>query len=374
VARILQVFRPLTGGTYAHVRVLSEFLAAKGYEVAACGPPGVGFPVPLIPAAIPRAGSPVSALAAVRDVGRAYRSFEPDLIHAHGAQAGVVSRLARPARPEAALVHTPHRYAFEDGAGSSWRNRAYRAMERALMPATTAVICVCDHERGLARELGAGDRAHVVHNGVETVPDAPVPEAVAAFAAGGDRLLVAVSELFRRKGVEVLAEAMAILASSHPGARLVVAGDGPDRAACEAAIRSFGVTDRILLSGHVDGVGGLLRAADVFVNPALAEGLPYAVLEAMSIGSACLVTDAGGTPEAIEDGRSGIVVPRGDAAALAAAAARLLDDPELRSELGAAARERMRTHFTRDRMLADTLAIYEQLELGPGQAGVLAPT
>jgi len=370
MARILQVFRPRTGGTYAHARVLAEAFAARGHEVAACGPPGGGFSVPLFPAAIPRDADPVAVARAVRDVGRAYRTFAPDLIHAHGAQAGVVARLARAARPGSPLVHTPHRYAFDDGRGNTARNRSYRAIERSLMPATTAVICVSEHERDLAIRLGAGSRAHVVHNGIEPVAESPVPAEIAAFAAGGDQLLVAISELFARKGVEVLVEAMSLLAADRPGVRLVVAGDGPDRDASEEAVSRLGMSEQVMLAGHVDGVGGLLRAADLFVNPALAEGFPYAVLEAMSVGCACLVTDAGGTPEAVADGRSGVVVPAGDAGALAAAAGRLLDDPALRDALGTAARERVISHFTRDRMIAGTAAVYASLGIAVDAADV----
>ena len=188
----------------------------------------------------------------------------------------------------------------------------------------------------------------------------PPPERLSEFAAGGP-LIVAVSELFARKGVEVLIEAMPSVLAAHPGARLIVAGDGPDREAVEAAHGGSPVADRILLAGHVDGVAGLLGAADVFVNPALAEAFPYAVLEAMSAGCPCVVTDAGGTAEAIVDGESGLVVPTHDADALAEGIRALLADPDRAAALGAAARERVSTLFTRERMVAGTAAVYGEL-------------
>ena len=171
MARILQVFRPRDGGTFGHVRVLATELTRRGHEVAVCGPSGEGFDVPLLEAEIPRAPTPARTLAATRAVGRAYRSFRPDLIHAHGAQAGVVARLTRAAAPGVPLVHTPHRYAFDDGAGRSPANLAAWSVERALMPLATRVLCVCEAERRIAVRLGARDRARVVYNGIEPVEE-----------------------------------------------------------------------------------------------------------------------------------------------------------------------------------------------------------
>jgi glycosyltransferase involved in cell wall biosynthesis len=365
MARVLQVFRPRTGGTFGHVRVLSSELAARGHEVAVCGPAGEGggFEVPLYPAPIPRSPSPAIG-PAVRAVGSAYRAFAPDLIHAHGAQAGVVARLARAARLRTPLVHTPHRYAFDDGGPASASHLLYRSLERALMPLATRILCVSEAERRIAQELGAGDRARVVHNGIVPLEPGPLEPPLAGFADGGP-LIVAVSELFRRKGVPILLEAMCEVVGSVPGARLIVAGEGPDRAEVEAALARLGLGERVMLAGHVDGVAGLLAAADVFVNPALAESFPYGILEAMSIGCPIVVTDAGGSGEAIVDGESGRVVPPGNAAALAAATVALLTDPGEARRLGAAAAARVRERFTRGRMITGTEAVYAEL-LGAG--------
>ncbi len=370
MARILQVFRPRTGGTFGHVRILAAALAERGHEVAVVGPDGPGgeFVVPHIDAAIPRSPAPVATLAAVRDVGRAYRSFRPDLIHAHGAQAGAVARLARVAAPRTPLVHTPHRYAFEEGGPRSPALILRIALERGLMPLATLVLCVCEAERRIALRLGAGDRARVVHNGIVPLEPEPLDPRLAAFAGEGP-LIVAVSELFARKGVPVLLEAMAAILAIHPRARLIVAGEGPDRAEAEAARDRLGLGDRVLLAGHVDGVAGLLAAGDVFVNPALAESFPYGILEAMSLARPCVVTDAGGSTEAIVEGRSGRVVPAGDAAALATAVLELLADPAIARRYGDAAAARVRERFTRAQMIAGTEAVYAEL-LGrrPGSA------
>lgn len=360
MARILQVFRPRTGGTFGHVRVLTAELTARGHEVAVCGPGGDGFSAPLLEAPIPRSPEPAATLKAIRAVGRAYRGFGPELIHAHGAQAGIVARLARAAAADVPLVHTPHRYAFEDGAGPSPAHLAYEGIERALMPLATRVLCVCEAERRIAVRLGAGERARVVHNGIDRFePGAPEPR-FAALARQGP-LIVAVSELFHRKGVPVLIAAMPAVLGSFPDAHLVVAGDGPDRGEAERMRDRIGLRDRIHLAGHVDRPGALLAIADVFVNPALAESFPYGILEAMALARPCVVTDAGGSREAIADGRSGLVVPTGDSAAMADSVMRLLGDRDLAERLGAAAAARVDERFTRQRMIAGTERVYAEL-------------
>jgi glycosyltransferase involved in cell wall biosynthesis len=111
-------------------------------------------------------------------------------------------------------------------------------------------------------------------------------------------------------------------------------------------------------------VAGLLAAADVFVNPARAESFPYGILEAMSLGCPCVVTDAGGSAEAIVDGDSGLVVAVRDPAALAGATLRLLADHDLASRLGTAAAERVRDRFTRAAMIAGTEAVYRDVLRG----------
>ena len=110
MARILQIFRPRTGGTFSHVGVLAAEVAGRGHEVAICGPSatdGHDFGCRFDAAEIPRGFAPAAASGAIREVGAAYRAFRPDLIHAHGAQAGVVARLALTAHDRITpLIHT----------------------------------------------------------------------------------------------------------------------------------------------------------------------------------------------------------------------------------------------------------------------------
>lgn len=366
MARILHVLRPSGGGAFGHVRVLGREQIKRGYEVAVCGPHGEvadSLDVPLFEIAMGRAIDPRRDAAVVREVGRVYREFRPDLIHAHGSKGGVFARIARAALPGPPLIHTPHQYAFVNYFSSGGQQRAYRLIERALVPMTSIVLCVCEEEGRLAASIGAGRKVRVVHNGVQPLEPAPPPAELAEAVATADPLIVAVAELHERKGLATLIEAVALMRERHPRIRAIVAGEGDERLRLEAMRRDLGLEDAVLLPGFVSPVAGLLTAADAFVNPAWAEAFPYAVLEAMSLAKPCVVTDVGGTAEAIADGECGYVVPPRDAPLMAAALERLLADGELAERFGATARERLLQRFTRERMVAGTLAVYGELGL-----------
>ena len=114
--------------------------------------------------------------------------------------------------------------------------------------------------------------------------------------------------------------------------------------------RAKGLADRFALTGWLHEVGPFLRALDVFVLPSRFEGLSLALLEAMAIGTPVVATNVGGAGEAVVSGETGLLVPPDSPAAMAEAIGRVLDDRNLRQELGAAARDRWLAHFTAQQM------------------------
>lgn len=182
------------------------------------------------------------------------------------------------------------------------------------------------------------DRLHVVPNAV------PGPELLRTREPGPPRLLF-LGQVGRRKGTSDLLEALArpeVLA--HPW-RLTVAGDGEVEAHARQA-EALGLGDRVDFTGWLgpDDVARELHAADVFVLPSHAEGLPLAVLEAMAHGLAVVTTPVGAIPEVIDHGDTGLLVPPGDPAALASELTRLLASEEERIALA----ERARARWVRD--------------------------
>jgi glycosyltransferase involved in cell wall biosynthesis len=202
---------------------------------------------------------------------------------------------------------------------------------------------------------------------IEVSYNAVDPERAAVAAPPGLReqlggsatgtLVLTPARLDAQKGHRVLLEA----ATEVPDACFLLAGEGPEREGLEARARELGVEDRVRFLGRREDVPQLLAAADLFALPSLYEGSSLAVLEAMAAGTPVVSSAIGGTDELIEDGRSGLLVPPGDAEALAAALRRALDDRELREALATRARERVDAGLTRTQNAERVTTVYREL-------------
>jgi glycogen synthase len=261
--------------------------------------------------------------AAVRRAGR-----DADLIHAHWLASALVVPLAW--RPVVLTLH---------GSGSAGRFEDLQLiarkprLARMLLRRARVVIAVSEQLAEAARRVGARD-VRWIPNGVE------IPAEIGAEADPPEILFV--GRLAPEKGIHELAEATR-------GLNLVVAGDGPLRPL---------MPDALGFVPHEE-VERLLARAAVVVLPSHREGLPMALLEAMAHGRAVVATPVGGIPTLVEDGRTGLLVPPGDAGALRAAIERLLADSELRARLGRAARERVTELCSWERVVDETLAAYD---------------
>lgn len=207
------------------------------------------------------------------------------------------------------------------------------------------VVTISDYLRGqMMRHLPAADwsRLKVVHCGLEddffTATPAPLP---------AEPALLCIGRLCAEKGHLLLLEAFARL--DRPGVRLVLAGDGEFRPLIEAKIAELGLGDRVTLTGWIGGdeVRRRINEATLVVQPSLMEGLPVVIMEAMAMGRPVISTFVAGIPELVQDGKTGWLVPAGDAGSLARAMAKALDTPAGRlEEMGrtGAARARERHH------------------------------
>lgn len=290
-------------------------------------------------------------------LSRRLRRERPALFHAHlswplaakwATAAAVLARL-----PTVATVHLIPEFRLD---------RSSYLQLRALARGVDRYIAV---SQALADELAGRfhwprEKIEVVYNAVQTERFGCVaPERLHAELAGSERrpIVFTCARLDAQKGLEILLRA----ATALPEAVFAIAGDGPLGPSLERLAEELGVADRVRFLGFRRDVPQLMAAADVFALPSLFEGSPLAVLEAMAAGRAVVSSAIGGTNEVVVDEESGLLVPPGDAEALAAALRRLLGDRPLRESLAENARSRVEERFTPAAMVHRVEQIYEQL-------------
>ncbi|HSL81291.1 MAG TPA: glycosyltransferase family 4 protein, partial [Thermoanaerobaculia bacterium] len=281
-------------------------------------------------------------------------------------------RSVRPVRADGAVVSRPT---------ASERLFAWlRAPVLAVLGRTTARLAdrVVAPSRATAAELEEdyGARAPaVIPNGVTPAPAAPPGVGPGELPPAGSPMVLFAGRFRTRKAVAVLLEAFARLLREHPGAALVLAGDGEQRGALEARAERLGIAGAVRFAGVQprDALPAWYAAADLFCLPSLYEGFPLAILEAMAAGLPVVATAVAGVPEAVVDGVTGRLVPPEDAAALARALAELAADPERARRMGDAGRRRVETEYAIPRIAAAYLDLWGELAPG-GSAAPGSPT
>src|SRR5262249_50184498 len=221
--------------------------------------------------------------------------------------------------------------------------------ERALAPATAALIGVCEAERRIAlgARLDLGERFSVVRNGCPPCAAPPAPHAGPVVGT--------VSTLRRAKRLDVLLDAVLRILAAVPDAQVRMVGEGPEGPALRAHLAA--VDPRVVFALFAPPAADHLRALDVFVLCSGWEAFPIGVLEALACGVLQVVTDVGGIREAVVP-ETGLVVPPRDPPALAEAVIALLRDHAQSAGLDTASRARHAERFTVERMVAETAAVY----------------
>lgn len=292
-----------------------------------------------------------------------------DIVHSLLFRAHLLGRLAAPRVGARAVVNS---YRSSSEAGSGWLLRADRWTRSRVTrfhlqsPGLAAAL-----QNRLGVESG---RCVVIPNGID------LTEADAALALGRDEarrrlglfptdLAVAcVGRLHEEKGVTHLVGAFHALLQAHPTARLLLAGDGPARRQLETMVEALRLGPFVRFLGTLADPWPLLAAADVFALPSLWEGMPNALLEAMAAGLPSVATAVGAVTEMVSEGREALLVPPGDAGALARALAELAASPARRREMGALARRRVEAAYRIEATVAQTERLYDELLAPPGRA------
>jgi glycosyltransferase involved in cell wall biosynthesis len=379
--RVLEVIASSRGGGASHVYDLATHLDASRFEVEVAMPEdggnvtatdfvehGVKFH------ALAIAGG--FSVAAVQQLRRLM--VGADLVHLHGARAALFGRLAAATlggqRPR--VVYTIHGFAAPHYAPP--RRQLLLGVEQTLAPLVDRFIAVSHHEKGalVAAGVTQPDRVCVVWNGIDIARfQAEATDVATVRAALGvpleATLLTSVCRLFKPRDFDTLLRAVRQVVDGKlheraPDVHLLIVGDGPLRAEIEAQVATLGLTQHVTLAGWRRDLPAIYAASDIFVLTTWGwEGLPLTVLEAMAAGKAVVASRAGGIPEEVVEGETGLLVEQQNVAALAAGLAKLVVSPETRARAGQAGQARVAAHFSLPVMVENTAAVYAQLLAAP---------
>lgn len=281
---------------------------------------------------------------------RAFQKLRPDVIHCNLCTpwAGAIGLSAALSLSNLRVVRVDQLPLRTTDAVQLWQTRA-------LSLRVDAHVAVGQASARRMEDFYALGR-HSVLSIPNGVPDAIAPQPPIDQR---DRMLIvgSVGRLDRMKAHDVLIQAIAQVKNL----RAVIVGEGSERAALEQLAIDLGVSDRVELRGWSDNPRDQLAEFDIFTLPSRSEGFPLAIIEAMLAARPVVATRVGSVPEAVADGKTGLLVEKDDINGLAAALQQLVDSSDLRLQLGNAARQIAQAHFTSDRMAASYLKLWQTI-------------
>jgi len=315
---------------------------------------------------VPLAPRSEADLRAAWRLSRVLKDLSPEVVHAHDAHAVALASLALSLghleRGPLLLASRRVDFHLQGNSFSRWK---YRQVD-GFIAASEAIRAML-----VADGIAAG-RVVTVHEGIDVdrVVAEPAATIHAEFWLPTHAPLVGnVAALVPHKGQRHLIEAAALVVRDVPDARFVILGEGDLRQALERQIKDLRLDKHVILAGFRPDVLAFHKGFDLFVMSSVTEGLGTSLLDAMASSKAIVATRAGGIPEVVVDGETGLLVPPRDHHALAAAIIRLLKDPALRERMGRAGFERVRTRFSAARMVDQTVGVYRAWRAALPRAG-----
>lgn len=290
----------------------------------------------------------------MRRLARLARDEDVQLIHSHGKGAGLYGRLIA-AITGLPCVHTFH--GVHVGEYGAVKKGLYLGLERVLGHFTAMAIAVSGGEAALIREarLLPEAKLKIIENGVA------VPRVLNHTPQGDVLQVVAVNRYDTQKNPELLLEIAALLKAKNAPVFITVLGRGDALESFRARVRANELDSHIMLAGPTDNPRERIRQAQVFLSTSRWEGMPLAVLEAMSEGLAIVATDVVGNHDVVENEVCGLLYPTENAAAATAHLIGLAANPARCAKLGQGGHTRSLTHYSMARMGQETLALYKAI-------------
>ncbi|MBJ7598142.1 MAG: glycosyltransferase family 1 protein [Candidatus Nephthysia bennettiae] len=375
-SRPIRVARVITrlniGGPARHVTILSTGLGPEFETVLFAGAPAdcegslvemarsAGATVVTIPE-LRRQPAPLADLRVLWRLYREFRRWRPDLVATHTAKAGMLGRVAAALAGVPVRVHTFHGHVLH-GYFGSFGSALVRLTERLLDRLTTRSIAISPEIAADLREAGIGrNKTTLIPLGLdlERLAD-PGPGSLRRQLGldDGQPLVGLVGRLVPIKAPGLFLDASRRVMESLPAARFVLVGDGELRAELERRVGDEGLRHAVRFTGWRSDLAEVYGVLDLVVCCSINEGTPVSVIEASAAGKPVVGTRVGGMPSVIQHGVTGLLVPPGDPAALAAAMIAILGDRDLAGRMGAAGTAFSHERFGRERMVSQVRDLY----------------
>ena len=320
-----------------------------------------------------------NAFQILRSLTEVFRQRQIDLVHTHRYKDTVLGMIAARLAGVPHAIRTMHGLREPMTGWSHWKFRAYEAVDQFVMHrCADRVIAVSN--RMAATLIDNGYRPSLVttiHNGIDvqkviaTGHQQQMKQALGVAAA--TCVIGTAGRLSAVKGHDTLLRAARVILDREPGARFVIAGGGPLEDELMALASALGIAHACRFLGARDDIHDVMTAMDVFVLPSLNEGLPMAVLEAMTLGKPVVASRVGGLPEVIRHRETGLLVPAGDVRALAEACLELHHDRPWAARIGAQGKRVVDAEFSQDRNGQALADVYHAVRRpSPRRIGVLA--
>jgi glycosyltransferase involved in cell wall biosynthesis len=318
---------------------------------------------------IPSLGRDISLandIKALEDLAKIIRQEKPDVLHINSAKIGGIGTLLGRLFFVPAVIFTAHGWAFNESR-PWWQRTVIRIASLVTVLLSHKTILV---SKETGKQLGykflTKRKTVVIHNGraASNFLTRDIARAeLKNIAPGLDPSTIwtlSIGELHSIKGHDLMIDAVEQLSRSHPEVQHVIIGEGEIRKKLEEKIESKSLANKVFLLGQLNDAAKYLMAADIFVLPSRSEALPYVLIEAVQAGLPIIASDVGGTPEVIENNKSGILIHAGRSEEIAHAIAHLLETPDEIRQITLGVKE-VAKHFTFERMLKETNTLYRSL-------------
>lgn len=349
------------GGAQIHVKDLAEALHDVGNRVTVLiGEEGsftkmlskIDVEFQIIPNLV-REINPIKDWKGLSELRQALRQIQPDLVATHSSKAGILGRIAAH-KEKIPATFTVHGWAFTDGV-SKKKQMIYQMIETAIakFPAQLIAVSEFDRQLGIKKKVCPEQQITAVQNGM---PD--IDPSLFAKPAEGPVKIIMVARFDHQKDHKSLIHALGAL-KDREWELLLVGGDGGLQDQAENAITTLGLENKVQILGYRSDIDQLMADSHIFVLSSNWEGFPLTILEAMRTKLPVIASDVGGVKEAISHGETGFVTSNQEE--LQHCLQQLIDNPELRKEMGEQGRERYLEHFTVQSMLDKTFTVYDKL-------------